>query len=212
MSYAVKEIFYTLQGEGAQTGRPAVFCRFSGCNLWSGREEDRGRAVCQFCDTDFIGTDGTGGGRFDTPDALAVAIDKTWPHHRGDSKPFVVCTGGEPLLQLDQPLIDALHKVGFEIAIETNGTQTASPGIDWICVSPKAQAELKLRSGHELKLVFPQQGAGPELYENLDFQHFFLQPMDGAARELNTTLALHYCLEHPRWRLSLQTHKFLNIP
>jgi 7-carboxy-7-deazaguanine synthase (Cx14CxxC type) len=212
MSYAVKEIFYTLQGEGAQTGRPAVFCRFSGCNLWSGREEDRGRAVCQFCDTEFVGTDGTGGGRFDTPDALATAIDKTWPHHRGYSKPFVVCTGGEPLLQLDQPLIDALHKVGFEIAIETNGTQTASPGIDWICVSPKAQAELKLRSGHELKLVFPQDGAGPELYENLDFQHFFLQPMDGTAREVNTTLALRYCLDHPRWRLSLQTHKFLNIP
>ena len=212
MSYAVKEIFYTLQGEGAQTGRPAVFCRFSGCNLWSGREEDRRKAVCQFCDTDFVGTDGTGGGRFATADSLAAAIAKIWPGYQGYSKPFVVCTGGEPLLQLDQPLIDALHKLGFEVAVETNGTQAASPGIDWICVSPKAQAELMLRSGHELKLVFPQDGARPELFEHLDFQHFFLQPMDGTAREVNTTLALRYCLDHPRWRLSLQTHKFLNIP
>lgn len=210
MSYSVKEIFYTLQGEGAQTGRPAVFCRFSGCNLWSGREEDRSKAVCQFCDTDFVGTDGTGGGRFDTPDSLAVAIARTWPQYPG-SKPFVVCTGGEPLLQLDPPLIEALHKFGFEIAIETNGTHAASPDIDWICVSPKAHSELALRSGHELKLVFPQDGAGPELYEHLNFQHFFLQPMDGAARERNTTIALRYCLEHPRWRLCLQTHKFLNI-
>jgi 7-carboxy-7-deazaguanine synthase len=212
MNYAVKEIFYTLQGEGAQTGRPAVFCRFSGCNLWSGREEDRARAVCQFCDTDFVGTDGTGGGRFDTPDALATAVAKAWPEHPGYSKPFVVCTGGEPLLQLDQPLIDALHRLGFEIAVETNGTQMANLGVDWICVSPKACAELKLRSGDELKLVFPQDGASPDLYEQLDFQHFFLQPMDGAAREMNTRLALRYCLEHPRWKLSLQTHKLLNIP
>lgn len=212
MSYAVKEIFYTLQGEGAQTGRPAVFCRFSGCNLWSGREEDRNRAACQFCDTDFVGTDGAGGGRFDTPDALAAAVALTWPPDSGPSRPFVVCTGGEPLLQLDQPLIDALHRIGFEIAIETNGTQTASPDIDWICVSPKAHSELKLRSGHELKLVFPQVGARPEMYEELDFKHFFLQPMDGAAREANTRMALHYCLQHPRWRLSLQTHKLLNIP
>jgi len=212
MSYAVKEIFYTLQGEGAQTGRPAVFCRFAGCNLWSGREEDRARAMCQFCDTDFVGTDGAGGGRFETPDALAVAVATTWPHHDQPSKPFVVCTGGEPLLQLDKPLVDALHRVGFEIAIETNGTQTASPDIDWICVSPKAMAELKLRSGDELKLVFPQVGAPPEMYEQLDFQHFFLQPMDGRDREANTSLALHYCLAHPRWRLSLQTHKLLNIP
>jgi 7-carboxy-7-deazaguanine synthase (Cx14CxxC type) len=212
MSYAVKEIFYTLQGEGAQTGRPAVFCRFSGCNLWSGREEDRARAVCQFCDTDFVGTEGAGGGRFDTPDALAAAVARAWPEYRGSSKPFVVCTGGEPLLQLDQPLIDALHRACFEIAIETNGTLTASSDIDWICVSPKARAELKLCSGHELKLVFPQDHASPELYEQLDFQHFFLQPMDGARREVNTRLALRYCLEHPGWRLSLQTHKFLNIP
>ena len=212
MSYAVKEIFYTLQGEGAQTGRPAVFCRFAGCNLWSGREEDRARAMCQFCDTDFVGTDGAGGGRFETPDALAVAVATTWPHHDQTSKPFVVCTGGEPLLQLDQLLVDALHRVGFEVAIETNGTQTASPDIDWICVSPKAMAELKLRSGDELKLVFPQVGAPPEMYEQLDFQHFFLQPMDGRDREANTSLALRYCLAHPRWRLSLQTHKLLNIP
>jgi 7-carboxy-7-deazaguanine synthase len=212
MSYAVKEIFYTLQGEGAQTGRPAVFCRFAGCNLWSGREEDRARAVCQFCDTDFMGTDGVGGGRFETPDALAMAVATTWPHPDQRSKPFVVCTGGEPLLQLDQPLVDAFHRGGFEIAIETNGTQAASPDIDWICVSPKAKAELKLRSGHELKLVFPQVGAPPEMYAQLDFQHFFLQPMDGRDREANTSLALRYCLAHPRWRLSLQTHKLLNIP
>jgi 7-carboxy-7-deazaguanine synthase len=212
MSYVVKEIFYTLQGEGAQTGRPAVFCRFSGCNLWSGREEDRPKAVCQFCDTDFVGTDGAGGGRFETPDALALAVAATWPHHGQAPKPFVVCTGGEPLLQLDQLLVDALHRVGFEIAIETNGTQTASPDIDWICVSPKAGADLKVRSGHELKLVFPQVGALPEMYEHLKFQHFFLQPMDGSAREANTSLALRYCLDHPHWRLSLQTHKLLNIP
>jgi 7-carboxy-7-deazaguanine synthase len=212
MSYAVKEIFYTLQGEGAQTGRPAVFCRFAGCNLWSGREEDRARAMCQFCDTDFVGTDGAGGGRFETHDALALAVATTWPHHDQPSKPFVVCTGGEPLLQLDKPLVDALHRVGFEIAIETNGTRTASPDIDWICVSPKAMAELKLRSGDELKLVFPQVGAPPEMYEQLDFKHFFLQPMDGRDREANTSLALRYCLAHPRWRLSLQTHKLLNIP
>ena len=212
MSYAVKEIFYTLQGEGAQTGRPAVFCRFSGCNLWSGREEDRANAVCQFCDTDFAGTNGTGGGRFETADALAAAVANTWPHHDRLSQPFVVCTGGEPLLQLDQTLVDALHHVGFEIAIETNGTCLASPNIDWICVSPKAKAKLRLCAGHELKLVFPQAGASPEMYEHLDFQHFFLQPMDGPAREMNTNLALRYCLEHPRWRLSLQTHKLLNIP
>jgi 7-carboxy-7-deazaguanine synthase (Cx14CxxC type) len=168
--------------------------------------------VCQFCDTDFVGVDGAGGGRFDSPGALAAAVAKTWPEHCGYSKPFVVCTGGEPLLQLDQPLIDALHREGFEIAIETNGTQAVSLDIDWICVSPKAGAQLKLRSGDELKLVFPQENAEPELYEQLDFRHFFLQPMDGATRQLNTTMALHYCLEHPRWRLSLQTHKLLNIP
>jgi 7-carboxy-7-deazaguanine synthase len=212
MSYVVKEIFYTLQGEGAQTGRPAVFCRFSGCNLWSGREEDRLSAVCQFCDTDFVGTNGPGGGRFETADELAEAVANTWPTHDRLSKPFVVCTGGEPLLQLDQALVDALHCVGFEIAIETNGTCLASPNIDWICVSPKAMAKLRLRAGHELKLIFPQAGASPEMYEQMDFQHFFLQPMDGPERETNTNLALRYCLEHPRWRLSLQTHKLLNIP
>jgi 7-carboxy-7-deazaguanine synthase len=212
MSYVVKEIFYTLQGEGAQTGRPAVFCRFSGCNLWSGREEDRATAICQFCDTDFVGINGAGGGRFETADALAAAVANNWRYRDRVSKPFVVCTGGEPLLQLDQALVDALHRVGFEIAIETNGTHLASSEIDWICVSPKAGADLKLRSGHELKLVFPQNGASPEMYEQMDFQHFFLQPMDGPARETNTNLALRYCLEHPRWRLSLQTHKLLNIP
>lgn len=211
MSYAVKEMFYTLQGEGAQTGRPAVFCRFAGCNLWSGREEDRDTAVCRFCDTDFWGTDGRGGGHFDSPNNLASAIRRLWPDANGCSKPFLVCTGGEPLLQLDQPLVDALHQMGFEVAIETNGTRPASPDIDWICVSPKAQTELKLRSGNELKLVFPQVGADPEAYEEFDFQYFFLQPMDGPGREANTNLALHYCLEHPRWRLSLQTHKILNI-
>jgi 7-carboxy-7-deazaguanine synthase len=212
MSYRVKEIFYTLQGEGAQTGRPAVFCRFSGCNLWSGHEEDRERAVCQFCDTNFVGTDGGGGGQFETPESLAVAVAKCWPQSGKYSKPFVVCTGGEPLLQLDQPLINALHRTGFEIAVETNGTRAASPDIDWVCVSPKAHTELKLRFGNELKLVFPQVDARPEMYEELDFQHFFLQPMDGMAREANTSMALRYCLEHPRWRLSLQSHKLLNIP
>ncbi len=212
MSYAVKEIFYTLQGEGAHSGRPAVFCRFAGCNLWSGREENRATAICQFCDTDFVGTDGPGGDRFSSAEALAAAVAETWPRNSGDAKRFVVCTGGEPLLQLDQLLIEALHHARFEIAIETNGTHAASPGIDWICVSPKARTELRLRCGHELKLVFPQDGASPELYEQLDFQHFFLQPMDGAEREKNTELALRYCLEHPRWKLSLQTHKLLNIP
>jgi 7-carboxy-7-deazaguanine synthase (Cx14CxxC type) len=211
MSYAIKEIFYTLQGEGAQSGRPAVFCRFSGCNLWSGREKDRARAVCRFCDTDFVGTTGMGGGHFSSPEALADAVADKWPK-ADHSRPFVVCTGGEPLLQLDQRLVDAFHKRDFEIAIETNGTQAAVAGLDWVCVSPKAGAELRFRSGNELKLVFPQVGAPPELYEQLDFQHFFLQPMDGPMREANTQLALHYCLEHPRWRLSLQTHKLLNIP
>ena len=212
MSYAVKEIFYTLQGEGAQVGRPAVFCRFAGCNLWSGREEDRRTASCQFCDTDFVGTDGQGGGRYRSADAVAAAVAATWPQNSGDSKPFVVCTGGEPLLQLDEPLIDALHRAEFEIAVETNGTLVASTGIDWICVSPKAGTELRVRSGDELKLIFPQDDARPELYDQLDFQYFFLQPMDGHERERNTQLALRYCLEHPRWRLSLQTHKILNIP
>ncbi|MDB5074970.1 MAG: 7-carboxy-7-deazaguanine synthase [Chloroflexi bacterium] len=213
MTYTVKEIFYTLQGEGANTGRPAVFCRFAGCNLWTGREQDRSRAVCQFCDTDFIGTDGPGGGKFASAKELAAAVAAAWPATRSrHSRPLVVCTGGEPLLQLDTAAVDALHAEGFEIAVETNGTQLPPPGIDWICVSPKAGAELRLRSGSELKLVFPQQLAMPERFEELDFTHFFLQPMDGPVREHNTELALQYCLEHPQWRLSLQTHKLLNIP
>jgi 7-carboxy-7-deazaguanine synthase (Cx14CxxC type) len=210
MSYAVKEIFYTLQGEGAQTGRPSVFCRFAGCNLWSGREEDRATAVCRFCDTEFVGTDGTNGGRFATADELANAVQTQWPSGPPDRR-FVVCTGGEPLLQLDTPLVDALHRHGFEIAIETNGTQPAPPGIDWICVSPKADAELVLRSGDELKLVFPQPGVDPAAFEALAFRHFALQPMDGPDLGRNTELAVRYCLAHPRWRLSLQTHKLLGI-
>ena len=213
MSYSVKELIYTLQGEGANTGRPAVFCRFAGCNLWSGREEDRETAVCDFCDTDFVGTDGEGGGRFATAAGLAQAARRTWPFD-GESpfSPFAVFTGGEPLLQLDEDLIDAFHDAGFEIAVETNGTLTAPRGIDWICVSPKAGAPLVQRQGDELKLVFPQAGAEPEGFEGLAFQHFFLQPMDGDARERNTGLARDFCLAHPRWRLSLQTHKILGIP
>ena len=221
MTYAVKEIFYTLQGEGAQAGRAAVFCRFAGCNLWTGRETDREHAVCQFCDTDFVGTEGPGGGKFATPGELADAVSRTWPDRekdRGDSssrsggRPLVVCTGGEPLLQLDRPLIEALHGAGFEVAVETNGTQAAPPGLDWICVSPKATAELVQREGDELKLVYPQDDAPPANFRHLRFQHFFLQPMDGPDRERNTQLALEYCLRHPQWRLSLQTHKLLGIP
>ncbi len=212
MSYAVKEIFYTLQGEGAHTGRPAVFCRFAGCNLWSGREQDRAAAICRFCDTDFADTDGPGGGKFPTADALAAAVERTWPARADSGKRFVVCTGGEPLLQLDRELIDSLHARGFEIAVETNGTVEAPVGLDWICVSPKAGADLKQRTGDELKLIYPQAGTEPEQFERMPFRYFFLQPMDGPARELNTTLALKYCLEHPRWRLSLQTHKLLGIP
>ncbi len=208
MTYAVKEMFYTLQGEGARTGRPAVFVRFAGCNLWSGRERDRVEAACTFCDTQFVGTDGDGGGRFETAEALAQAAAAFWP---GGGAPYAVCTGGEPLLQLDAPLIEALHARGFEIAIETNGTIAAPEGIDWICVSPKAGAEFIQRSGNELKLVYPQAGAVPERYETLAFEHFFLQPMDGAAREENTRAATAYCLAHPRWRLSLQTHKLLGL-
>jgi 7-carboxy-7-deazaguanine synthase len=211
MTYSVKELYYTLQGEGAQTGRAAVFCRFAGCNLWSGREADRATAVCQFCDTDFIGTDGPSGGKFDTAEALAAAVASHWPALQA-GKPLVVCTGGEPLLQLDETLIAALHARGFAVAIETNGTRLPPPDIDWICVSPKAGAELVLRVGHELKLVYPQVGAEPERFAHLDFQHFFLQPMDGPERELNTQLATRYCLEHPQWRLSLQTHKLIGIP
>lgn len=212
MSYAVKEIFYTLQGEGAQTGRAAVFCRFAGCNLWTGREQDRAFAICKFCDTDFADTNGPGGGKFGSADALADAVAQTWPSDALQGKRFVVCTGGEPLLQLDVALIAALHARGFEIAVETNGTIAAPAELDWICVSPKAGAELKQRTGDELKLVYPQTGAEPEKFADLAFRNFFLQPMDGSSRELNTTLALEYCLAHPQWRMSLQTHKLLGIP
>ena len=215
MSYAVKEIFYTLQGEGAQTGRAAVFCRFAGCNLWSGREEDRATAVCQFCDTEFVGVDGADGGRFASAEESAARIEASWQavSSAGPSagKKFVVCTGGEPLLQLDRALIDALHARSFEVAVETNGTIAAPHGIDWLCVSPKAGAELVQRSGDELKLVYPQAGATPESYAGLAFRHFFLQPMDGPLLQDNTEQALRYCLEHPAWRLSLQTHKFVGI-
>lgn len=209
MTYAVKECFYTLQGEGAQAGRPAVFLRFAGCNLWTGREQDRASAVCNFCDTDFVGTDGEGGGKFATPEALAEWVASRWP---GGGKPYVVCTGGEPLLQLDEPAIEAFHAHGFEVAVETNGTQPAPKGLDWICVSPKADAPVVLTKGHELKLVFPQPQALPERFAALDFEHFFLQPMDGLLKNKNTRAAIDYCLAHPQWRLSLQTHKLLGIP
>jgi len=208
--YSVKEIFYTLQGEGANAGTPAVFCRFAGCNLWSGREEDRAAATCNFCDTDFVGTDGTGGGGFDTADALAEAIAMQWPASSKAHR-FVVCTGGEPLLQLDRAAIDALHARGFRVAIETNGTIAPPDGIDWLCVSPKATAALAVDSGDELKLVYPQADALPERFESLAFDHFFLQPMDGPARDANTRGAVEYCLAHPRWRLSLQSHKIIGI-
>jgi 7-carboxy-7-deazaguanine synthase len=213
MSYAVKEIFYTLQGEGAQAGRPAVFCRFSGCNLWSGREIDRASAVCRFCDTDFVGTDGTGGGRFADAAALAAAVAARWPAGAG-GRPYVVCTGGEPLLQLDAPLIDTLHAAGFEIAIETNGTKPVPDGIDWVCVSPKAGSRLVVEHGNELKLVFPQAEAEakPENFLNLRFDNFFLQPMDGPDRVENLKATIAYCLANPTWRLSLQTHKIMGIP
>ena len=211
MAYSVKEVFYTLQGEGGQTGRPAVFCRFAGCNLWSGREADRASAVCTFCDTDFVDTDGPGGGRFATAGALADAVAAAWPLGAGGTR-FVVCTGGEPLLQLDAAVVGALHAKGFEIAVETNGTRLPPAGLDWVCVSPKAGAELLLRTGDELKLVYPQVGAEPERFEPLAFRHFFLQPMDGPDRERHTRAALQYCLAHPRWRLSLQMHKLLGIP
>ncbi len=213
MSYTVKEIFYTLQGEGANTGRPAVFCRFAGCNLWSGREEDRETAICSFCDTDFLGTGGPGGGRFDSAEQLARAVASRWPSVNGSpGKPLVVCTGGEPLLQMDTALIEALHGQGSEIAVETNGTRQPPAGIDWTCMSPKAGAKVVLRRGDELKLVFPQTGAEPERYQDFDFRHFFLQPMDGPELARNTELAVRYALEHPQWRLSLQTHKLLGIP
>ena len=209
MSYAVKELFLTLQGEGGQAGRAAVFCRFAGCNLWSGREEDRAKAVCTFCDTDFVGMDGPGGGRFADAEALAAAVEAAWtggPHDR-----LTVLTGGEPLLQVDDALVAALHARGFSIALETNGTLPAPAGLDWICVSPKAGTEVVQRSGDELKLVFPQDKARPERFEHLDFERFLLQPMDGPDRDANTRAAIAYCLEHPRWRLSVQTHKYLGI-
>lgn len=209
MTYTVKEIFYTLQGEGANAGRAAVFCRFSGCNLWSGREEDRSRAVCQFCDTDFVGS-GPDGGRFASPDELADSVARAW-RGNGVEPRLVVCTGGEPLLQLDEKLIDSLHDRGFTVAIETNGTLRAPATIDWICVSPKAGAELVQHSGSELKLVYPQSGAPPEEFEGLAFDHFFLQPMDGPRTAENTRLAIDYCMSHPRWRLSVQSHKILGL-
>ncbi|MBY0572550.1 MAG: 7-carboxy-7-deazaguanine synthase [Undibacterium sp.] len=211
MSYSIKEIFYTLQGEGTHAGRPAVFCRFAGCNLWTGREEDRATAICQFCDTDFIGTDGEGGGKFKTPQALAARINALWPECYPDSK-YVVFTGGEPLLQLDDPLLDALHDVGFEIAIETNGTIEVPSGVDWICVSPKMGAQLIVRKGDELKVVIPQLGQDLASYESLHFKHHYLQAMDGPLLQDNLQKAIAYCKAHPKWKLSLQTHKLLQIP
>lgn len=212
MPYRIKEIFYTLQGEGMHAGRPAVFCRFAGCNLWSGREEDRSTAVCRFCDTDFVGTNGPEGGSYASAPEVVRAVAALWPENTGSVAPFVVCTGGEPLLQLDSPLIDAFHAAGLEVAIETNGTLPAPGDIDWICVSPKADVELLLTSGDELKLIYPQEGAEPDRFAALDFEHFLLQPMDGPARDENTRLAKEYCLSNPRWRLSLQLHKILGLP
>ncbi len=213
MTYSVKEIYFTLQGEGAQTGRAAVFLRFAGCNLWSGREPHRADAVCRFCDTDFVGTDGPGGGKFATAGELAAAVAAQWPHGASAARPYVVCTGGEPLLQLDAAAIRALHAGGFEIGVETNGTVPAPPGIDWLCVSPKANAGVVQRRGDELKLVYPQPEteAQPERFEDLEFRHFFLQPKDDTCHEENTRAAIDYCLRHPQWRLSVQTHKLLGL-
>lgn len=208
--YTVKEIFFTLQGEGANTGRAAVFCRFTGCNLWNGRESDRPHAACKFCDTDFVGV-GPDGGKFPDAASLAQAVAGKWPEDDKTGARFVVCTGGEPLLQLDEPLVEAFHKLGFRVAVETNGTQRAPAGIDWVCVSPKANAELVLKRGNELKLVYPQRDAAPEKFESLEFEEWFLQPMDGPDRDANTQAAVEYCLAHPQWRLSLQTHKALGI-
>jgi 7-carboxy-7-deazaguanine synthase len=211
MPYTVKEIFYTLQGEGFHTGRPAVFCRFASCNLWTGQERDRHRAICQFCDTDFVGTDGDGGGHFRSAGELAAAVARTWPVAGYDDR-MVVCTGGEPLLQLDVELVDALHNERFYVAIETNGTRPAPDGIDWICVSPKIGAPLALTAGDELKLVYPQEGGDPAQFEHLDFRSFRLSPMDGPTVRENTAAAVEYCLKRPKWRLNLQTHKYLGIP
>jgi len=211
VSYLLKEVYYTLQGEGARAGRPAVLLRFAGCNLWSGREQDRQAAICTFCDTDFVGTDGPSGGKYAEPGALSLVVRNLWPPGVV-ADPYVVCTGGEPLLQLDEPLVAALHGEGFEVAVETNGTLPLPRGIDWVTVSPKAGANLVLDRGDELKLVYPQRGASPERFERLAFDHFLLQPMDGAELERNTRLATEYCLAHPRWRLSLQLHKLLGIP
>jgi len=212
LSYFVKEIFYTLQGEGANAGRPAVFCRFTGCNLWSGRKSERSLAQCPFCDTDFVGTDGIGGGIFPDPECLAASVNSYWPN---DASPaalkFVVCTGGEPLLQLDSALISALHRAGFQIGLETNGTRIPPTGIDWICVSPKARTEWALRAGHELKIVYPQKDLDPKSFEHLDFRYFFLQPMDGPHLQANVKATVDYCLANPRWRLSLQLHKIVGI-
>jgi 7-carboxy-7-deazaguanine synthase len=210
VTYSVKDIFLTLQGEGGQAGKAAVFCRFAGCNLWTGREQDRATAVCTFCDTDFVGTDGEGGGKFTTPDALADAVQAAWTG--GPRDRLVVITGGEPLLQLDEALIGAFHARGFSIAVETNGTQVPPPGIDWLCVSPKAQAPVAARSGQELKLVYPQIGVDPAAFAGLDFERFYLQPMDGPDQAANTAAAVAYCLSHPQWRLSVQTHKYLGLP
>ena len=213
MTYSVKELFYTLQGEGGQAGRAAVFCRFSGCNLWSGLERDRGTAICRFCDTDFVGVDGPGGGKFSSARDLAAAVASAWPKPPSErAKPLVVCTGGEPLLQVNEELVQELHAVGFEIAVETNGTIAAPKGIDWICVSPKAGTDLVQVSGNELKFVFPQEAAAPESFGHLDFLNFFIQPMDGPHLKINEQAATAYCLENPQWRLSLQTHKHLGIP
>ena len=219
MTYAAKEIYFTLQGEGAHTGRPAVFLRFAGCNLWTGREADRAGALCNFCDTDFVGTDGPGGGKFATAEELALAVTAVWSsppgplslQERGE-RPFVVCTGGEPLLQLDDAAVAALHAAGFEVAVETNGTQEPPAGLDWITMSPKAHVPFVLTHGDELKFIYPQPGADPAQFAALDFDHFFLQPMDGPELDRNTDLAIRYCAEHPQWQLSVQTHKYLGIP
>ncbi len=211
MVYTVKEMFYTLQGEGANAGRPAVFCRFAGCNLWSGLERDRASAICKFCDTDFVGTGGEGGGKFKSADDLAAAVSALWPEDAGGT-PFIVCTGGEPLLQLDEAAIKAFHDAGFEIAVESNGTIEPPLGIDWLCISPKIGSEMIVKRGQELKLVYPQDGGDPTQFEHLNFENFYLQPMDSPTQAENTVAAVNYCKAHPKWRLSVQTHKFIGIP